>query len=309
MEKYYNFLISNLLVGLYFLNKNSCKNKNYKFEVLVFSFNRALQLESLLKSLIFNLKGNIRINILYKTEKHTNELYEVLKKKFIKEKNINFIHQESNFKSSLLKLLKSMDDKYSANKQLLFFVDDQILFRNTNLSSIKNLLKKAPITTLRVGLNTRNSYNLNKKQNIKDYPFVIKNNLLFWKPLFKEDDLSYVFSFDSSTIPFNLFYSFSRYLIYKGPNSIESAMNYGGLTYKLLKLKLASFIKQHAINFVITKVQNETNNRGVFMDTIELDKLFKDNWELKVDLTKIDNFDSPHSDYGYLLKKKYNSNH
>ena len=204
MEKYYNFLISNLLVGLYFLNKNSCKNKNYKFEVLVFSFNRALQLESLLKSLIFNLKGNIRINILYKTEKHTNELYEVLKKKFIKEKNINFIHQESNFKSSLLKLLKSIDDKYSANKQLLFFVDDQILFRNTNLSSIKNLLKKAPITTLRVGLNTRNSYNLNKKQNIKDYPFVIKNNLLFWKPLFKEDDLSYVFSFDSSTIPFNL---------------------------------------------------------------------------------------------------------
>ena len=86
-------------------------------------------------------------------------------------------------------------------------------------------------------------------------------------------------------------------------------MNYGGLTYKLLKIKLASFIKQHAINFVITKVQNETNNRGVFMDTIELDKLFKDNWELKVDLTKIDNFDSPHSDYGYLLKKKYNSNH
>ena len=83
MEKYYNFLISNLIVGLYFLNKNSLKKKNYKFEVIIFSFNRALQLESLIKSLIFNLEGNIKINILYKTEKHTNNLYEDLKKQFI----------------------------------------------------------------------------------------------------------------------------------------------------------------------------------------------------------------------------------
>ena len=134
--------------------------------------------------------------------------------------------------------------------------------------------------------------------------------MLVWRPLFKEDDISYVFSFDSSTIPYKLFSSFSRYLIYKGPNSIESAMNYGGLTYKLLKLKLASFIKQHAINFVITKVQSETENRGVFMETKELDKFFKNNWELKVDYSKIAKFDSPHSDYGYLFeKKKYNIDH
>ena len=274
MGKYYNFLISNLIVGFYFLNKNNWKKKNYKFEVVIFSFNRALQLESLIKSLIFNLEGNIRINILYKTEKHTNNLYEVLKKQFIKNKNINFIYQERNFKNSLLKLIKTMNDKNSSNKQLLFFVDDQIMFRNTNLNSINNLLKKAPITTLRIGLNTRISYNLNKKQSNKDYPHSIKKNMLVWRPLFKEDDISYVFSFDSSTIPYKLFSSFSRYLIYKGPNSIESAMNYGGLTYKLLKLKLASFIKQHAINFVITKVQSETKNRG-FMETKELDKFLK----------------------------------
>ena len=310
MEKYYNFLISNLLVGLYFLNKNNSKKKNYKFEVVIFSFNRVLQLESLIKSLIFNLEGNIRINILYKTEKHTNNLYEILKSKFINEKNINFIYQERSFKNSLLNLMQTLNDKNSSKKQLLFFVDDQIMFRKTNLNSINNLLKKAPIATLRIGLNTRSSYNLNKKQNIKDYPFSIKKSSLVWQPLFREDDISYVFSFDSTTIPFNLFSSFSKYLIYKGPNSIESAMNYGGFTYKILKLKLASFIKQHAINFVITKVQNETKNRGVFMETKELDNLFKDNWELKVDSRKIDNFDSPHSDAGYLLEKKeYNIDH
>ena len=40
------------------------------------------------------------------------------------------------------------------------------------------------------------------------------------------------------------------------------------------------------------------------METKELDNLFKDNWELKVDSRKIDNFDSPHSDAGYLLEKE-----
>ena len=61
---------------------------------------------------------------------------------------------------------------------------------------------------------------------------------------------------------------------------------------------------------MITKVQSETENRGVFMETKELDKFFKNNWELKVDYSKIAKFDSPHSDYGYLFeKKKYNIDH
>ena len=57
-------------------------------------------------------------------------------------------------------------------------------------------------------------------------------------------NISYVFSFDSSTIPLKLFRKFSRYLIYKGPNTLESAMNYGGFTLKILGLKIASLINQ-----------------------------------------------------------------
>ena len=46
------------------------------------------------------------------------------------------------------------------------------------------------------------------------------------------------------------------------------------------------------------------------METKELDKFFKNNWELKLDYSKIAKFDSPHSDYGYLFeKKKYNIDH
>ena len=183
-------------------------------------------------------------------------------------------------------------------------MDDQILFRKINLYSIKKLFEIAPIITLRIGINTKRSFNLNKKQNIKDYNYFVKQDFLSWRPLFKKDDISYVFSFDSSTIPLKLFRRFSRYLFYKGPNSLESAMNYGGYTFKILRLKISSFIYQCAINFVITKVQKETNNRGNFIEIKELNKLFKNNWKLKIDNNEIDNFDSPHTDIGYLFEKK-----
>ena len=164
--------------------------------------------------------------------------------------------------------------------------------------------KIAPITTLRIGINTKRSFNLNKKQSIKDYNYSIKKDLLTWQPLFKKDDISYVFSFDSSTIPMKLFSKFSRYLIYKGPNTLESAMNYGGFTFKILRLKISSLINQCAVNFVITKVQKETNNRGIFIDIKELNKLFKNNWKLKIDKNEIEKIDSPHTDIGYLFEKK-----
>ena len=48
----------------------------------------------------------------------------------------------------------------------------------------------------------------------------------------------------------------------------------------------------------------ETNNRGNFIEIKELNKLFKNNWKLKIDNNEIDNFDSPHTDIGYLFEKK-----
>ena len=304
MYKIYNFFISNILVGSYFLSQRNRRNKDLIIEIIIFSFNRPLQLESLLQSLNSNLDQNIKINVLYKTDSKTNNLYQILKKVFINNENINFVYQGKSYKKSLLKLTKNLSDKNYPNKEILFFVDDQILFRKIKFCSIKKLLEMAPITTLRIGINTKRSFNLNRKQSIKNYNYSIKKDLLTWQPLFKTDDISYVFSFDSSTIPLKLFSKFSRYLIYNGPNTLESAMNYGGFTFKILRLKISSFINQCAINFVITKVQKETKNRGNFIDIKELNKLFKKNWTLKIDSNEIEKFDSPHTDIGYLFEKK-----
>ena len=115
--------------------------------------------------------------------------------------------------------------------------------------------------------------------------------------------MSYVFSFDGSTIPIDLFRSFSNYLIFKGPNSLESAMNYSGVVFKLLKNKISSFTKQGVINIVISTVQNETKNRGDFLEIEYLNNLFLKNWKLKLDMKKVKDFNSPHSNEGVYLEK------
>lgn len=302
--KFFNLIISNLLVALYFLNTKNRKCENIRLEVIVFSYNRALQLEALLESLISNLDNRIKINILYKTDRNTNGLYNKLKIRYRNSNNIFFFHQKHSFKISLIKLIKSLDNKIEFNKQILFFVDDQILFRKVKLNSLKSLFKSAPITTLRIGLNTKKSFNLNKKQNIQNYPYKVTKNSLSWQPLFIKDDISYVFSFDGSTIPLKLFERFSKYLIYKGPNTLESSINYGGFSYKIIRCKISSFLEQCVINLVITKVQNETDNRGKFYDARKLDDLFINNWKLKINPKELEKFDSPHTDIGYLFEKE-----
>ena len=165
------------------------------------------------------------------------------------------------------------------------------------------MLKIAPISTFRLGLNTTYSYNLDKNKVINHIHF-LKDEFLSWKPKFKIDDFSYIFSFDSSTIPFELFLGFSKYLSYIGPNSLESYMNYGGLTYKLLNLGVCSTKIQKVVNIAISSVQNETINRGIFYDVKKLDILYKQGWHLKLDKNMINKFNSPHTERGFYLEKE-----
>ena len=187
---------------------------------------------------------------------------------------------------------------------LIFFVDDQILYRKIKIESLHKLSKLAAISTFRLGLNTKWSYNLNKYQNLKNYNFKKEKNFISWYPKFIKDDISYVFSFDGSTIPLQLVWKLSYYLIFKGPNSLESSINYGDLMYKLLRQKISSFHEQCAVNIVISKVQNETENRGSFMKINKLKDLFIKNWELKLDKNEIKNFNSPHIKSGFYFQKK-----
>ena len=69
MNKIFNLLISNFLVFTFFLKKKFIKKKYSSIDVIIFSYNRVLQLDSLLKSLESFFDKKIQINILYKSDK------------------------------------------------------------------------------------------------------------------------------------------------------------------------------------------------------------------------------------------------
>tara|TARA_Y100001933_G_scaffold261727_1_gene317134 strand:- start:522 stop:1463 length:942 start_codon:yes stop_codon:yes gene_type:complete len=304
MYRVYNLIVSNLLIILFIFKRFIKKEKYLNFEVIIFSYNRPLQLDSLLDSLIKKFDKNIKVNILYKYDKlKICNSYKKLIENHRNNKNINFTKENLSFKKSIIDLTKKIS-KNQKNTNILFFVDDQILFREINLKSLIRLTKYSAISTLRIGLNTKWSFNLNKKQSLDCYKYKEYEGSLIWSPQFKNDEISYVFSFDGSTIPLDLFKKFSKYLIFKGPNSLETSMNYGSIVYKLFKQKISCFKKQSAVNIVLSMVQTETRNRGEFIDINKLTELFENNWKLKLDYNKIKLFNSPHIDYGYYLEKK-----
>ncbi len=303
MFKIYNLIVSNLLI-LLFISKRFFKKDNYlNFEVIIFSYNRPLQLDSLLASLMKFFDKNINLNILYRYDnQNMSKGYEKLIANYITKKNIKFIKENLSFKHSLINIIKNIKNNKNTTN-ILFFVDDQILFREINLDSLIKLSRYSPISTLRIGLNTKWSFNLNKKQSLEFYKYKESKDCLIWYPKFVDDEISYVFSFDGSTIPLDLFDKFSKYLIFKGPNSLETSMNYGSIIYKIFKQKISCLKEQSIVNIVISMVQTETTNRGKFIDINKLMKLFEDNFKLILDYKQIQSINSPHIDYGYYFKK------
>ena len=102
-------------------------------------------------------------------------------------------------------------------------------------------------------------------------------------------------------IPLNLFENFSKYLNYKGPNSLETSMNYGDIIYKTLRQKIS--LRTKSYQYCHFKSLKMRRYRGSFININKLNDLFIKNWELKLDDKKIHTFNSPHVENGYYLQK------
>lgn len=115
---------------------------------IVFSKNRALQLDLLLKSINQNFNQCTEIFVLFKTSDNHKESYKILSKEH---PNINFIEQK-NFYDDLCNI-----DKNIKNTSTVMFTDDDIVYREINIHS--NVLQQLQNNnfacfSLRLGMNT-----------------------------------------------------------------------------------------------------------------------------------------------------------
>ena len=170
-----------LLINFYFLvllKKRTLfvDSKLNKIHFIIFSKNRASQLDLLLRSIKKMIKGNFSISVIFKYS-NDNFLrgYEKLK---ILHENVDFLSEkEGKLKFQILNLVENSDSKY-----ISLLVDDIVFINKFEIIQILKPLKNLDTFSLRLGENIKWSYSNNKIQN--QPKFDLKNmrnhNFLFW---------------------------------------------------------------------------------------------------------------------------------
>jgi hypothetical protein len=236
---------------------NKLKNE-YDLNIIIFSKDRACQLELLLRSMIIFWTDlpKYKINVLYTfSNKEYEDGYEKLKNKY---KNENFIfHLETNFGKDLRNIF-NLKNKYS-----IFFVDDNVFKEEFILESYEFDMfndDKENILCLSLRLHPRLSfcYTMNKKMKSPEFDKFRK-----WDWTKGELDYQYPMSLDAHLFKTTSIYNHIFSDKYNNPNSLESFMASTpyGFGNPIHKNFMICYDKSKVINLPINKVQNYNNNK------------------------------------------------
>jgi len=271
--------------------------------VIIFSKNRAMQLDCCLKTLYKQCQDidKIDISVLYTTtsEKHQKS-YDILEQTYL---DVNFI-KENNFKEDLLVLIQDKN-------HILFVVDDTIFVDEFYIADMVDTLtynhnEYALGVSLRLGLNTTYCYPLNKVQKI---PELING----WYGLKKFDwikaeyDFNYPLELSSSFYRLKDLGSLLKTLHYSNPNELEYLLSINSRIFN--KNYLLCYENSVAFSNPVNKVQNVNNNRVATEHNYSIEYLlsmFLD--EFRIETTNFEDFmpHGCHEETEFLFVKEKN---
>ena len=293
--------------------------------IIIFSFNRALQLDTLLTSLIQNWKApEYKIDVIYNTTDYDYQKgYNLLIDKYKKYTNIvfnkennnkdkwsikelcnirNFISytkhnkkftSNSNFRSLCIELLKKEDNEF-----IMFLTDDSVFIENVDISTeifdwIKENPKKRQFS-LRIGIENNSQSNKAIKQH---------KNYFCWNfycsP--KNTNWSYPFSVDAHIYHKSVVIKLLSEYIFCNPNTLEGNIN-AQVYRKRLFEEGRCFKKGILLSFPINMVQTIYNNKRLDVDAKMLNNMFLQGYTMKYPIPN--DYDSFQQYPNYLLFEK-----
>lgn len=279
-------------------------------QIIIFSFNRALQLDTLVDTLMKNWKEPIfNVDILYNSsnEKFQQGYNQLINKysnyniiKFHKESHIpdrwnlyelsnirnlvrifkygNKIKPKSNFRSLCVKIMEQ-----NTAKHIMFMTDDAMFIRKVEIGKdIFNWIDKEPKKrqfSLRCGVNM-NEYNANK---IK-----LQKNVLHWNfyECNKNSNWGYPFSVDAHIYSKEIIISLFKKYIFSNPNTLEGVINTQVYRKKLLEEGKSSN-KTYLLSYPINMVQTVAANESLGIDCKMLNNLYLDGYTLRYPIPEI----------------------
>lgn len=246
---------------------------------IIFSFDRALQLDALLRSFFLNTNNTCKLYVIYKaSNKDHHTAYQEVINKF--NENVTFNLETKPFKDELITALNTIN-----TGKLFFLVDDIIFTGNVHLSDLAKIDTSKYVFSLRMGGNLNYSYVVDKPQKLPD--FVKKTNgYLYWKWDKGDLDWSYPLSVDGHIFGREEINILINHYSFNSPNSLESIlqkeknifMHRTGICYK----------KTRIVNCPCNKVQNEVNNLHGSLHQDELLKIWQSG--KKIDINKLQGF-------------------
>jgi hypothetical protein len=261
------------------------------FRTLLFSFNRAMQLDATLRSYLLHCADPHanQITVLYKATGDTHPRQYALLVEQYAQQDIRFV-AETRFKPDVLSLLFNINIHRTPTALLMmaallpdrlgraiglptaadfpgytfFIVDDVIFIQDFNFSLILQSLAQNPDAlgfSLRLGANTVYCYTKNKTQRVPEFTEVQENIFKFdWTRA--EFDFSYPLEISSSVYRRqDLFRLFAR-LNFNNPNLLETTLAKHSRQYATSKPYLLCFESSAAFSNPINIVQTQLNNRS-----------------------------------------------
>lgn len=251
---------------------------------IIFSKDRTLQLDALLRSLSLHVTGAYSIEILYATSSPSHEAaYETLIKGQPTLKETHWKH-EGDFKSDLNSILEKSKTEF-----VCFLVDDIIFIRPVNLSDIDVDLLRNGTLSLRLGGNVTYCYMRQKFEAVPILQELSPSSQLYqfdWRG--SKGDWHYPASVDGHILPRSTTLAAANMLKFKAPNSFESALQ--KLNPIFLNRPGYCYAHSRLVNIPANCVQNEKNNQSAGLDPEEM----RSQWEngLRVDINKLSNINT-----------------
>jgi len=286
-------------------------------EVLIFSRDRALQLDGLLRSFLLHNQdpGPYRIHVLYKSTKdlHAHQ-YEQLARLYNDQLQIKFLH-ESNFRTDVLNVLspefksvlrgslyrwlikgsfrfgsfansllrrENLSDKY-----ILFLVDDSLFIHPFSLHEVSEMLTRSPQAlgfSLRLGMNTTYCYMLDTPQALPIFE-ALTDRVMSFDWTVGDKDFGYPLEVSSSVYRLGDILPLLNQLPFQHPNSLEARLAYIARNFQETHPCLLCYRQSVAFADPVNKVQTVYQNRAGAHCAYDVEKLahmFADGYRLNV---------------------------
>ncbi len=227
--------------------KNKASNptvEKNKILGLIFSKNRAMQLDATLSSFLLHARDSYlaRLVVIYDATSATHESqYALLQRQY---GDLAGFVRETDFRRQLLDILKTAHSgvaprsrlplsngernpaRLDAQEYLLFLVDDAIFVRDFSLNSAVNALASQPQAigfSMRLGRNTTHCYSLSRTQSSPDFR-VLEDEAVAFNWTRADGDFAYPLEISSSMYSLSMILQLGNGLKFRNPNTLESAL-------------------------------------------------------------------------------------